>query len=656
MSPSEIAWRTRNLARDVGDLARLGLGLGLLPPRTDVDAGESIEDRERGFSLSRSAAQFALFDKQQDWRIRLTGKADDYAARYLSYFNLERQHIGDPADWHRDHNAGKSSSRKPIQRVDYRDFAANGDCKHVWEPNRHHHFVVLARAWAATEEPRYAEALLEQMSEWIRDNPFGYGMNWRSPLELGVRLINWIFALELIRNSGLVRGAAWETIYRSIDHHCWEIRRKTSRGTSANNHLIGELAGVFVAASYFPELPDARNIVRESRAALVEEILRQTYEDGCTREHALGYQFFVIQFYLISALVGRWTGNDFPPEYLARLQAMFEFVAALAAGGPLPMFGDQDDGYVLDLGDAAADVGALMDVGSRLFEMSDTASCLATRSEAAYWLFGSAGPGEPVPAAAPAALRPVAFRDSGYYLLQGRRGNTPISVFFDCAELGYGAIAAHGHADALAFVLRAHGEQLLIDPGTYDYFTYPPWRNYFRSTAAHNTVEIDGQDQSVMSGAFMWGRRATARLVEWQGNSDQPSVTGEHDGYARLEDPVVHQRTIALSPEALRCSIADRVIAAGRHEVRVRFHLAPACRIREQSGSEFLIDVNGRFAFTLRLDPQLAVDCLQASEAPIAGWYSPGYHRRVPITTIVGSIRSAGTATLEHSIEVDPLD
>lgn len=654
MSPSEVAWRAKGFIRDIGDVARLELGM--LPPRADLKPGPSLEDTQRGFSLARQASEFALLDKQQEWRTRLLRKADDVAARHLSYFNLERQHIGEPVDWHRDHSSTKSSSRKAIPRVDYRNFAVNGDCKHVWEPNRHHHFVVLARAWVTTQDPRYAETLLDQLAEWIKDNPFGFGMNWKSPLELGVRLINWVFALELIRGSGLVRGPLWEAIHRSIYHHYWEIRRKTSRGSSANNHLIGELAGVFVAASYLPGLPDARETVEETRAALAEELLRQTYADGCTREHALGYQFFVIQFYLICALVGSWTGNDFRADYLARLQAMVEFVAALGAGGPLPMFGDADDGYVLDLGDGPTDVGALMDLGCRLFDLSDNARRQARPSEAAFWLFGQPDHDVPErPGAAP-DLPPVAFEDSRYYLLQGRRGRDAISIFFDCAELGYGAIAAHGHADALAFALRAHGEQLLIDPGTYDYFTHPPWRNYFRSTAAHNTVEVDGLDQSVMSGPFLWGQRARARLVEWRDDADRPSVTGEHDGYARLADPVIHHRTIALSLAELHCSITDRLSAAGEHEIAVRFHLGPLCRVREAAAGEITVDVNDRFAFVLRLDPRLEVDCLRASEAPIAGWYSDSYHRKSPITTIVGRLRSTGGITLEHSIEVESVE
>jgi hypothetical protein len=654
MSPAEVLWRARSLSRDAGDLARLRLGN--FPPEPKLHPGASIDDTKRGFTLSRAAEQFAHIDRDHEWRANLTRRADAIAAGRLSFFNLEKHNIGEPIDWHRDHNSGKSSSRKPIQQIDYRDFAVNGDCKHVWEPNRHHQFVVLARAYAVTGEMRYAEALLRQMSAWIAENPYGYGMNWRSPLELGVRVINWVFALELIRKSQLPGGARWEAIHRTIWLHCWEIYRKTSRGSSANNHLVGELAGVFVAASWLPGLPGAARMIRECRLGLIREIERQTYEDGCTREQALGYQFFVIQFYLVSALVGRWSGNDFPPAYFSRLQAMFEFVATLAEAGPLPMFGDADDGYVLDLGDSAHDIGALTAIGCELFDMSDAAQRLASRSESAFWLFGNVKDRAPREPRVHSRLNSVAFPLSGYYQLQSRRGINTISLFFDCAELGYGAIAAHGHADALSFTLRAHNEYLLIDPGTYDYFTWPAWRNYFRGTAAHNTVAIDGLDQSVMQGPFMWGKRAAARCLDWTTDAHQTKVVGEHDGYMRLADGVIHRRSLTLSHDDFHCSIVDQLIARGDHLAKVYFHLGPLCVVRNVQATGLVIDVNDRFSFTLHPDPALAVETLRGSDKPIGGWYSPGYHRKVPVTTVIGTMRTSGETTLRHRIEVERMN
>ncbi len=79
---------------------------------------------------------------------------------------------------------------------------------------------------------------------------------------------------------------------------------------------------------------------------------------------------------------------------------------------------------------------------------------------------------------------------------------------------GYLAIAAHAHADALSIEVRCGGVDILADPGTYCYFGEPEWRRYFRSTVAHNTLELDGEDQSLSGGPFLWLRHAPARTVE----------------------------------------------------------------------------------------------------------------------------------------------
>ena len=105
-----------------------------------------------------------------------------------------------------------------------------GDCKLVWEPNRHHHLVVLGRAYRATGDVRYAQAVVEQLQSWLDQCPFGHGMNWRSPLELAIRLINWVWALDLIREAGLLTGrAAARAPLHAAWLHLWEIARKFSR-------------------------------------------------------------------------------------------------------------------------------------------------------------------------------------------------------------------------------------------------------------------------------------------------------------------------------------------------------------------------------------------------------------------------------------------
>jgi hypothetical protein len=125
------------------------------------------------------------------------------------------------------------------ESIDYRDFAVTGDAKYVWEPSRHHHLVVLGRAYRASGDPSFADALVEQLGSWLDQSPYGRGMNWRSPLELGIRLINWVWALDLIGESRLLTEGLRTRVLRAIHLHLWDITRKYSRGSSANNHRIG---------------------------------------------------------------------------------------------------------------------------------------------------------------------------------------------------------------------------------------------------------------------------------------------------------------------------------------------------------------------------------------------------------------------------------
>ena len=247
------------------------------------------------------------------------------------------------------------------------------------------------------------------------------------------------------------------------------------------------------------------------------------------------------------------------------------------------------------------------------------------------------------------------FPESGYYLLQhGHRGSADrISVLFDCGELGYSSIAAHGHADALSVMVRAFGDDLLVDPGTFDYFTYPEWRRYFRSTSAHNTVAIDGTDQSEMRGLFLWGRRANTRRTEWLDDSVRPAVAGEHDGYSRLTDPVTHSRRLELDRPARILSIVDTITAAGAHDVCLSFHVAESCTV-EQDGQVVRIRAP-RGTARLVLDPALSVAVLRGSTNPPGGWVSRGYHRKLPAATVVASARLRGTTSLSSRLEIDPV-
>ena len=206
-------------------------------------------------------------------------------------------------------------------------------------------------------------------------------------------------------------------------------------------------------------------------------------------------------------------------------------------------------------------------------------------------------------------------------------------------------------ADALSFTLRAFGTDVIVDPGTYDYFSFPAWRAYFRSTRAHNTLVVDGLDQSVMLGPFLWGAPAPARCVLWEPSVDGDRVIGEHDGYRRLTDPVLHRRTLSLDPESRVLTIRDDIVAQANHDLAWYFHLAEDAAVSAGHPNRYRINVPGGTVM-LEVDLRLAVDTLTGSEDPIGGWVSRGYHRKVPTTTLIARGRCDGDSSFVSRVNI----
>ncbi len=270
MEPGEIGDRAKTLLRN--RIERFGIHRrGALRP-TVLLCRADLPAHQAGFAVTPVpvGAWASLSGPSRRWMQRLRLQAEPMLRGRLSFFDLHEHPLGMPVDWHRDHGSGRAAPRRYAPTIDYRDVRVTGDCKYVWEPNRHHHWVVLGRAYRATGDGRYARVIVDQLNGWLDACPFGFGMPWRSGLELGVRLINWVWALDLITPADVLAPVAWRRVLQAVDLHLWQILRTFSAGSSANNHLIGEAAGAFVAACYFPALKRSTEAAAISREILCE--------------------------------------------------------------------------------------------------------------------------------------------------------------------------------------------------------------------------------------------------------------------------------------------------------------------------------------------------------------------------------------------------
>ncbi|MCK5573696.1 MAG: alginate lyase family protein, partial [Bacteroidetes bacterium] len=453
-----------------------------------------------------------FFDLAADDRIRSAARntytwdespARAYLAHRLSFFAFQGKDFGSAIRWNHDYSTGKDTPMEFGPTLDYRDPEKCGDIKYAWEHNRHHHLVELAKAWYLTGNEAYAQEVIQQVGSWIESCPYMYGINWASSLESAIRVINWCCCLSFLRPGigSVVERSFVKKWVASIHEHLRFISRNFSGYSSANNHLIGEASGLFVG-SLCCRFPESGQWIRKSKSILEREVLRQNWPDGVNKEQAMAYQAFVFDFLLLPGLLARQNNMDFSEEYWARLEKMAEFVnAVIDEHGQVPQFGDDDEGYVVRLSHQPdiRQFSSILATSARLFGREDFKAKATGNDEKTFWLTGQTD--ERIMGTKPRPGEQIrAFSHGGYYIISGGGAR----MIFDCGPLGYLSLAAHGHADALSCVFDYNGRAFLVDPGTYAYHTKRRWRDHFRGTCAHNTIVIDGENQSVIGGNFMW--------------------------------------------------------------------------------------------------------------------------------------------------------
>ena len=574
------------------------------------------------------------------------------AEGWLDVFALRSVDIGSPPRWNRDPKSGIEAPLEFGKTLDYRDSGLVGDIKYLWEPNRHAHLVTLAQAFALTKNTTYLETLIEHLESWFIACPYGYGPNWASSLEAALRLVNWSSAWQLLGDELDKRPEFRERWLASVYQHAMFIRGWFSLHSSANNHLIGEAAGLFVAALTWPRWPAARDWLACSKRILEQEIIAQNAPDGVNREQALWYQQFVLDLLVLCLLAGKANGQWFSADYESRVEAMMDFLASVMdAGGNVPMIGDADDGMACGLAPGACPYRSLLALGALIFKRGDFKLKAGRLDDRARWLIGRCADKRFETLDVERTRLPLrqTFPEGGYAVL-GCDFDTPqeLRMVVDAGPLGYRSIAAHGHADALAVTLSVGGREFLIDPGTYAYHTQERWRQYFRGTAAHNTVRIDGLDQSVPGGNFMWLRHARSGCSLWLSSPEKDSFEGWHDGYLRLEDPVKHRRLVQLDKRTRCVLIEDVLEMEDEHEVELLFHCAEACRVDAVPGGYVL--ARDGITVKLLLPDGGAARVERGALAPIFGWVSRAFDRREPTSTIVWYARLTGRTVLRTEI------
>jgi hypothetical protein len=647
MSPQEVVWRTSDALRQRAWRPRQVPASAVPRYLTRL-----ARDGDRAGPSQAGAPRFAPLPAGTleavpagDAR-RLVSAADEILAGRWEVLGVTRQDMVAP-DWFLDPLSGRRAPQAEYCfSINHRNQAVTGNVKQVWELSRHHHLTVLACAYALTGDRRYAERAGSHLRSWWEANPFLSGIHWTSGIELGIRLISWVWTRRLLDGWDDVRDLFDdnELARRQIWWHQTWLSGFRSRGSSANNHVVAEAAGQLTAALAFGWFEESAAWASEAASLLQRELASNTFPSGVNRELAFDYHGLVAELGLIAAVEADHAGHPLPDGTWRSLGRMLDVAAAcLDCDLRAPRQGDSDEGRSLVI--AAPEDNrweALLAVGRAIYGAPGWWP--PARPGIASTLLPALARDHALPDRP--AERPWHFGDAGITILRSDPDDGPeIWCRCDSGPHGFLSIAAHAHADALSVEVRHDGIDILADPGTYCYSSDPVFRRYFRSTIGHNTLEVGGRDQSASGGPTMWVRHAESRLTSLESSADggERRWVAEHDGYRTLDPPVTHRRTVKFRGKQRLIEITDEIDGAGQAQVRLAFHLGPAVEA-SLDGSDLTLrwrDRNGSEATAaMTLPSSLSWSLTRGAEEPVLGWYSPAFGQKVPATDVIG----AGTA------------
>jgi hypothetical protein len=553
-TPRGVVRSLRDAPDAIAATARERLRAGVLPGLRDVTGTVALLRR-------------TLPHAEESTR-RRADRAVDGVLHLLGHHAVE---CGMPIDWHRDPSSGTRAPLRHWSRIAYLDPNVVGDYKLLWELNRHQHFVTLGQAYAYSRDVRYAEAFVDQLTGWIAANPPQVGVNWASSLELSYRAISWIWALQLFADAPQLTDAVLLTTLESLRRHALHIEQYLSTYYSPNTHLTGEALGLLYLGTALPLFNAAEGWRGTGWAILRDQLFRQVRADGTYFEQALYYHRYTTDIYHHALLLADANGWPRDAAMRERVMRLDEVLAnTVHPDGTVPLVGDDDGGRLMRLdGLPLRDARPTLTTGAALLGAPAPRAGREDAVEECLWLLGREGARllAAHPTDAP-AMCSRGFTEGGLYVMRDDR-----SGLWALVDGGaHGALnCGHAHADALHLEVALGGRALLTDSGTFSYTG--EGREQFRATASHNTVTVDGESSSITGGPFHWRHVARTTTREWLSLPDADVWRGAHDGFTRLPDPAVHERTVLLLHDRYLV-VLDALDAGGAHRWTVHWHWA----------------------------------------------------------------------------------
>ena len=525
-----------------------------------------------------------------------------------------------------DLNAGASSQHWTLLEKT----PSEDDIKFVWEPARFGWAITLARAYAFSGDPAYAQVFWEKTLQFLSAHPPNLGRQWQSAQEVAIRVLVWVFCDRVFTAapSSIVENR--KRLWQGIAEHAARIPSTLVYARSQNNnHLLSEAAGLYAAGVYLPSHPQSREWRKLGWRWLNWGFQHQINEFGTYVQHSVNYHRLMLQLALFVDQLRRESGDvDWPIETLLPLAAATRWLWGLTdpETGRTPNLGANDGAYLFPLSAQPwGDFRPIVCAAARGFLDQDVYDQPYLDEMAEWFKLGASSTIASKQPQAPDMLRV----DSGH-----GRAFLRAAQFFDRPS----------HADQLHVDLWWRGVNIAPDAGTYRYSAHPPWGNALASSKVHNTLVLDGQEQMTPAGRFLWLDWAQSEVLAYELDAEGQLawVQAEHDGFCKLG--ARHQRKLAAIEGGWQ--VTDTVLPYGEpndkiHEVRLTWLLPDWDWSFDANVNLHLAGPN--FSLKLRIEGGDHINLVRAGETlhgnitaePIWGWYSPTYTLKTPALMLI---------------------
>ncbi len=538
---------------------------------------------------------------------------DDY-----TFFNTTIN-ILQVSNWRKDYHSNIESPLSYYNAIQKQDFDKNGDVKFIAEVSRLHFMPFLAFQYVENENPKYLDRIEEVLEDWTQQNSYLKSINWTSGIEVAIRSVNLIYTHCILGDFKMLSQKCDIEIRKHLVKSYHFLKNHLSLYSSANNHLMAELMGLNVISSYFET---SNSEINKWRTLFYEQIERQVNSDGVHMELCSRYHTEVLDQIIVGLNFIKRSGGQVPETIENRVEKMFQFTQHISYCGIDTIFGDNDEGHVINPYFEENNSLYLSQLSTSNYLYNSDYIALKALDFRNYLIFGedfSAKEGEALP-------QTTFFKDSGYCFMYDH--NSQVKLSFDIGKLGDDISSAHGHSDIFHFTLQQANSMLLVDPGTYQYHQKETfWRNYFRGISAHNTISINKQNHALINNRMSWLERPSQPKTEYYEDNLEIRCKSVHTAF-KSED-VEHERTIMLNKKSKKIKILDTLRSNNLEikELDFYLHFSPEIEIEKNENKLNLISGNSKIIIE---NKYINITTIEVGDfTKPFGWFSKGYNSKI---------------------------